>query len=84
MSISAENRNRYTYLSEIEVSKVSEDTLVVELKHRIVEIGFQICDGSVYVHAGQFHDMCTSDDVSLSDSERSDLLDQLEMVAAEG
>ena len=82
--MSAENRQKYTYLSDIEVSKVSDETLAIELKNRTVEIGFEIRDGSVYLNMILCNDMCLADDVSLSDSERSDLLDRLEIVAAEG
>ena len=83
METSAENRNKYTYLSDIYVTKSSEDTLSIELKNRTVEITFDVEDGSVFVDMTTFQSLCESDDVSLSESERKDLLEALEFVAAE-
>ena len=83
MTTSAENRNKYTYLSDIYVTKSSEDTLSIELKNRTVEITFDVEDGSVFVDMTTFQSLCKSDDVSLSESERNDLLEAIEIVAAE-
>ena len=83
MATSAENRKKYTYLSDIEITKVSDDTLAIELKNRTVEICYEINDGSVFVDMSAFRNLCESEDVSLSESERNDLLDKLSIVAAE-
>ena len=83
MTTSAENRKRYTYLSDMEITKVSDDTLAIELKNRTVEIGYETEICSVCIDMSDFRNLCKSDDVSLSESERGDLLEMMEIVAAE-
>lgn len=77
---STENRNLYTCLSEIEATSYGRN-LSVMLKNRSVDIGFETVNGDVVLNQAEFADLCDSDDVSLSRTERVELESYLCSVA---
>ena len=74
------NRAKYTFLSDIEIeSHVSEGYVNLTTKTESSSIAFEVTDGSVMVNMTEFKNFCDRDDVSLSPSERDDLLNSIEI-----
>lgn len=80
---SQENRDKYTFLSDIEANRTSDSTLSVSLKDRSVDVRFGIHaeDGGIELNAEDMKKLCKADDVSLSSTECDKLYFYLEEVA---
>lgn len=71
-----------SFLKDIEAQKMG-DYLRVTLKDRTTTIDFEITDGIVMINMTDFNHLVSGDDVSLSASDRDDLLEYFEIQAAE-
>lgn len=79
-STSETNRKNYTFLSDIEIeSHASEGYVNLTTKTDSASISFEVIDGSVMVNMTEFLAFCERHDVSLSPSERDDLLSSIEI-----
>ena len=77
--MSETNRAKYTFLSDIEIeSHVSEGYVILTTKTESEAIAFEVTDGTVMVNMTEFKNFCERKDVSLSPSEREDLLSSIE------
>lgn len=71
-----------SYLSDIEAYR-SGDSLVVMLKNRSVDIGFTSNADEIVINDAEFRSLVDAEDVSLSATERTELMEYLESCAAE-
>lgn len=70
---------KLTYLRNIEIeSHASNDYVNLLTAGEPASISFEVVDGSVMVNMTEFRDFCERDDVSLSDTERDELLSSIE------
>ena len=76
------NRAKYTFLSDIEIQS-HDGYVILTTKTEPSAITFEILDGSVMVNMTEFRTFCNRDDVSLSSSERDDLLNSIEIEIGE-
>jgi hypothetical protein len=72
------NRAKYTFLSDIEIQS-HDGYAILTTKTEPSAVTFEVSDGSVMVNMTEFKNFCDRDDVSLSSSERDDLLNSIEI-----
>lgn len=76
------SRTEFTYLSSIEAYR-SGNSIVVQLRTRAVDVGFTVDGDTIAINESDFRSLVESDDVSLSNTERVELLAYLETLATE-
>lgn len=80
MNMNDANRAKYTFLSDIEIENhTSKGYVNLTTKTESSSISFEMIDGTVYVNSNEFNAFCNREDVSLSNSEKDDLLNSIEM-----